>query len=329
MQLVAEQQQGGPSSASPPPPNCSLRQMLRWKHSSSNAVAVVAKAVLQGKVPQLEAAIEQRRARDAQIAEAEKKLTAMMEVFRQEMQGLRNPGSSGQQSDGDGGLEPFSTDGLGNQLATAAKALDLSSEGAAVAAAEEGHGAAPGTATKKRPGPVVTPAAAGAATATGTGTPPVERVKAQGGTGCSCLSGGVDGRGLKPCNISELSVLCVCHMQASLTRLTRPGAASCKGVLGCSFLASAAALHSRPLMQRQRHMRRSWGEAADSVRVFFGYLKGGQTWKHSSMLGRKLVALPPQNIAPLLLLFAAYPTIPRYHLFLYCAAAAEKREMLL
>lgn len=266
MQLVAEQQ-GGPSSSSPPPPNCSLRQMLRWKHTSSNAVAVVAKAVLQGKVPQLEAAIEQRRARDAQIAEGEKKLTAMMEVFRQEMQRLRNPGS-GQQSDGDGGLEPFSTDGLGNQLATAA-AVNMSQ--GAVVAAEDGRGAAPGTAAKKRPGPVITPAAAaaGAATATGTGTPPDKRVKAQGGTGCSCWvvwTGGDSSRAT-----TSVSCMCfVCHMQASLTRLTRPPAVSCsRGVLGCSFLASAAAWHSRPLMQRQRHMTRSWGEAADSVRVFW------------------------------------------------------------
>ena len=130
VQLVAEQQ-GGPSASASPPPNSSLRQMLRWKHASSNAVAVVAKAVLQGKVPQLEAAIEQRRVRDAQIAEGEKKLSAIMEVFRQEMEGLKNPGS-GQQSDGEGGLEHFNTDGLGNQLATTAAAVvDLSQQGAA------------------------------------------------------------------------------------------------------------------------------------------------------------------------------------------------------
>jgi hypothetical protein len=225
LQLVAEQQ--GNASA-PPPPGCGLRRLVRWKHSCSDAVGVVAKAVLQGKVPQLEAAIQQRRERDAKIAETEKKLSATFATFWQEWEGVKARARSKglPQSDGeDDGPEPFTTDGLGKQLAAqyaaqlaaaaaAEKAVDLSQE-AVAAEDEQGPAADPGAAAEQQLVPVVTPdaaeaaaAAAGAAT-TATGTPPGKWVRAQAGTLCSCWGGVMAGKPNSAALVS-CSVLCVC-----------------------------------------------------------------------------------------------------------------------
>lgn len=103
IQLVADQ-----CGSEPPPTKCSLKQMVRWKHKSSDAVSDVTMAVLQGKVDQLRHKIEQRKIRDAEMAANEEKLAAMMLICQQEMTALHNPTSAVE-------LDEAIVDGMGSQ----------------------------------------------------------------------------------------------------------------------------------------------------------------------------------------------------------------------
>jgi hypothetical protein len=118
------------------PVGCSLRQMVHWKHDSSNAVGVVAKAVLLGRVAALEEELERRRQRDAASAEREQQLAAMMLVWQESLQQLHQPLA---QSDGEGDGSLGQEETPRNRPAAATAAAGAA---AATAVSQQARGAA-------------------------------------------------------------------------------------------------------------------------------------------------------------------------------------------
>lgn len=204
VQLVAAERGG-----EVPPADCGLKQFIKFKHRSSNAVGVVITAVLQGKVADLEQKIQQRRLSDAQCADGENEIAAAMLLFQQELNNLQQPDSIG--LDGDRPTDrqldaavlavvdlsqPEAGDLASDSGAAPAAAVPTAAVTAAAAAAGEGGvqdgtkaaaGAEPKSvrqhglpAVTPSPAPPATGTAAAAAGAGDAAEPPAKKLKAEG-----------------------------------------------------------------------------------------------------------------------------------------------------
>lgn len=112
---------GGPSSSSPQPPpaDCEPRTLARWRHKCSAAVDAVARAVLRGRLVELQAGIEARRASSAAAAAAEEELAAALAALRQAQAEAEG---SGEEDDDDDEEEEESGGGVGDGVELTATA---------------------------------------------------------------------------------------------------------------------------------------------------------------------------------------------------------------